>query len=156
MILDFWPAPHPWTPIDRPTIYDTLKAEPPGIVLEIPLGVRDGFGLRGALDHRVLLYQTVHEHPQMGGFVARLSSRVKTGLRHGSRSSGRSLICPKGAPPRLAAPRAPPASCLLTCDVRYVVIDEAEASDELEAFVAKVFSLRLLARSGPRALYAVD
>ena len=124
-------------------------------MLEIPLGVRDGFGLRGALDHRVLFYQTIHEHPQMGGFVARLSSRIKTAY-DADPIIGPILDLSEGRTPAPPGSDAPPAACLLTCDVRYVVIDEAEASDELEAFVAKVFSLRLLARSGPRALYAVD
>jgi hypothetical protein len=158
LMADVWPAPHPWTPIDRPAIYQRLASQPPGIVLEIPLGVGDGFGVRGDLDHRTLFYQTMHRHPQMGGFVARLSSRIKTAYDNDPiigpvlKLSEHSLtsVAPPLAPP---APRAP---CALTCDVRYVVINEATVSSELRSFIAKAFHLRLLEQTGARALYAVE
>jgi hypothetical protein len=152
LIIDYHPSPRPWTPIDRPAIYDTLSRQPPGVVLEIPLGVRDGFGHRGALDHRVLYYQTIHGHPQMGGFVARLSGRVKSAYETDpvvgpllDLSEGKSVSVSTAA-----------STCVLTCDVRYVVIDESTASRELQAFAVRSFSLQPIGRSGPRALYSVQ
>ena len=47
-----------------------------GAVLELPTGLRDGFGERGHLDHRLLAHQLVHERPVVGGFVARLSPGI--------------------------------------------------------------------------------
>ena len=154
LVLDFWPA-HPSIPVERPAIYDTLASEPPGVVLEIPLGLRDGFGERGALNHHALVFQTVHGHPQMGGFVARLSSRVESAYEHDP-IVGPILALSEGKPAAEAPSAEPPAQCDLTCGVRYVVIDDAAASTELQAFVARSFRLRLRQRSGSRALYEVD
>ena len=50
---------------------------PRGTVLEVPLGIRDGSGERGKLDPWLSYYQTVHGQPEMGGFVARLSNRIR-------------------------------------------------------------------------------
>jgi hypothetical protein len=77
LLIDFWPAPQPMVPIDRPSLYaTTLRSQPPGPVLDLPLGLRDGFGDHGHLDHRARFYQTLHQHPIAGGFVARLSPRI--------------------------------------------------------------------------------
>jgi hypothetical protein len=47
------------------------------IVVELPVGLRDGFGEVGQFDHRALVYQTFHHRPIAGGFVARLAPRVR-------------------------------------------------------------------------------
>ena len=47
----------------------------PGAVLELPLGIRDGFGEYGVLDSRVQDHQTLHEKPLVGGFVSRMPAR---------------------------------------------------------------------------------
>lgn len=49
---------------------------PAGAVLELPVGLRDGFGERGAFDHRALVHQFAHGRPLAGGFVARLSPGI--------------------------------------------------------------------------------
>ena len=49
----------------------------PGSVLELPTGIRDGFGESGGLDHRALVHQLVHQRPLVGGFVARLSPDLR-------------------------------------------------------------------------------
>ncbi len=46
-------------------------------VVELPLGVRDGFGEEGRFDHRALVHQVAHERPLAGGFVARLPDRIR-------------------------------------------------------------------------------
>ena len=165
LVADYAPAAHAWTALDEDTaMYETLKEQPPGIVLELPLGIRDGFGVRGRLDHRVLFYQTIHGHPLIGGFVARLSSRIKSAYNADPVIS-RFLDLSETPPPALPAPPAlserqrvegPAPVCGLACDVRYVVVDEAAASGALKQFAASVFDLRRLASSGPRTLYAVN
>jgi hypothetical protein len=158
VLVDFRPGAHPWLALDRPAIYDVLRSQPPGVVLEVPLGYRDGFGQRGRLDHRALFYQTIHEHPLTGGFVARLSSRIKNAYESDpliaqllDLSEGRSVVVTP-TPPALPAPPAP--TCI-SCSVRYVVVDEAFASPELQSFVTRSFALQPLARSGARALYSI-
>lgn len=154
VVADYLPAAQPWIGVDHPGVYDTLRDQPAGAVLEVPLGLRDGFGDRGRLDHRVLFYQTIHEHPLIGGFVARLSSRIR--LAYESDPVIRTILdLSEDKPASLSVSPASPAQCV-SCDVSYVVIDEASASSELQAFVAKSFELRPLARSGTRALYSVQ
>src|SRR5262249_62393687 len=58
-------------------MYRAIAGGGPGAVLELPLGVRDGFGEAGLLDESVLFYQTIHERPIAGGFVARLPPSVR-------------------------------------------------------------------------------
>jgi hypothetical protein len=59
-----------------PPVYRAL-AGGQGTVLELPAGMRDGFGEVGRFDGRVLLHQTVHGRPIVGGVVARLSPRTR-------------------------------------------------------------------------------
>ena len=151
VILDFWPAPHAWTPIDRPALYETLKWLPRGVVLDVPMGIRDGFGERGKLDHMALFYQTIHGQPMVGGFVARLSRRIKTGYE--SDPVFRSLLdLSEGRPPEAGS-----ASCRdsLACAVRYLVINEAQASQDLVKFVHDTFDMTPVEREENRTLFAV-
>jgi hypothetical protein len=152
VVLDFWPAPFVWTPLDRPALYETLKGLPPGVLLEVPMGVRDGFGERGKLDHMALFYQTTHGHPLVGGFVARVSSRIKNAYE--SDPIFRPLLDLSEG--RAAEPGS--ASCResLACQVRYVVIDEGAASPDLVRFVNEAFSITPVQRDGARALYTVN
>ena len=151
VVFDFWPAPHAWMPIDRPHLYETLQQLPEGTVLEIPMGIRDGFGERGKLEHTTLFYQTIHGQRMVGGFVARLASRIKTAYESDpvfrpllDLSVGKLL-------------EAPAASCTnsLACAVNYVVIDETAESPGLAKFVNDVFELAPVERSNRRTLYEV-
>lgn len=72
LLIDFAAAPSPLTRLDAPATYRTLAEMPSGAVLELPMGIRDGYGQYGALDHRTLVYQTIHRKPMVGGFVARI------------------------------------------------------------------------------------
>jgi hypothetical protein len=49
-------------------------------VVELPAGLRDGFGEVGRMDHRALVHQMTHQRPLVGGFVARLSPRLRHAL----------------------------------------------------------------------------
>jgi hypothetical protein len=141
-------------PIDAPAIYGPLQRLPPGVVLEIPLGIRDGFGSRGNLDEHVLFYQTVHEHPQMGGFVARLSKRVAADYE--SDPIVRPILDLSERPSRVERPQElGPCRESLACSVRYVIVNETDAPGELKDFVARSFSLRLVDQDATRALYVV-
>jgi hypothetical protein len=77
IVADFAAAPlalfHPVTP----AVYQVLAGMPAGAVLELPMGIRDGFGEYGQLDHGTLVYQSVHRKPMVGGFVARMTDQLK-------------------------------------------------------------------------------
>jgi hypothetical protein len=154
VLVDYWPATRAWAPIEAPPIYRALKDLPPGTLLNIPLGFRDGFGARGHLDDRVLFYQTVHEHPQMGGFVARLSKRVENAYDSDPIVS-RILDLSEGLPAVPTQPGDTPCQSSLACSVKYIVVDKTLASGELIAFVADSFSLKRIDQSGASTLYAV-
>jgi hypothetical protein len=73
------PGPVPMQPIPAADEVDATLRESAasGAVAELPLGIRDGFGEAGLLDHRALVHQVWHERPIAGGFVARLAEPVR-------------------------------------------------------------------------------
>jgi len=150
--LDCWPRPHPFLPLERPALYASMNARPEGIVLEIPLGIADGITARGAIDYRVLYHQTLHEHPQTGGAISRMSPRT-TAAFDADPILGPILDLSEGRAP---LPATPLCRASLACGVRYIVVTESAASEALKAFVTKSFSLQPLAREDGRALYLVE
>jgi hypothetical protein len=73
LIADYLPAPAEITQLDPVHTVDVIAASArPGAVLEVPFGLKDGFGETGSLDPRAMWFQTVHHRPMAGGFVARL------------------------------------------------------------------------------------
>jgi hypothetical protein len=153
--LECWPRPHPFVPLGRSMLYASMKTMPPGVVLEIPLGIVDGTATRGTIDYRVLYYQTLHEHPQMGGVISRMSPRTRAAF-DADPIVGPLLDLSEGrAPGRGTTPQAP-CRASLACGVRYVVVTERAASDALSAFVTASFSLQPLAHEDGRTLYLVE
>ena len=52
--FEYWDAPIPLTPLDRPPVYQALAAAPPGAVCEVPFGIGDGLSVGvGSQDRRV-------------------------------------------------------------------------------------------------------
>jgi hypothetical protein len=146
ILLDYWPAPQAFVPFDRPPLYATLRSLPAGPVLDLPLGLRDGFGEGGHLDHHALFYQTLHEHPIGGGFVARLSPRVRRAYEDDPVLSV--LLSEK-------AITAPPAQAqTLACAFRYVILPKASPALTVDV-VNRVFELERLDADDARDLYRV-
>lgn len=152
VLLDAWPRANPVVPVERPPLYETLRSQPAGAVLEVPLGTRDSFQKRGFLDHQVLFYQTLHEHPIVGGTVSRLSPRTIRAYDEDP-ILGPLLDLSEGKPPAAAQANC---SDSLACVVRYVVIDENLASEAARQFIGNTFSLEKLEQNGARVLYRVD
>jgi hypothetical protein len=150
LLVDFLPSPIPLVALDRPAAYVELGRRPAGAVLELPLGIRDGFGEVGRLDHRTLYYQTFHHQPILGGFVARLPQsltrdlqasptiRVLLQLSRGMGVDASEQAAGLSAAPRLFGDRA----------VRYVMVDTRATSPELRAFVAQLPVERTFAADG--------
>jgi hypothetical protein len=138
-----------------PDIYSTLSELEPGVLLELPLGIRDGFGAEGRLDHEALFHQTDHQRPIAGGFVARLSPRLLS--RYTTEpvlsslltlSDGRSL-----SPQNVARDRAAAAARLEEWGVSVVVVRKRDASAELNQYVREVLGVRLIREDAQRELY---
>jgi len=145
LLVDYWPAPQPMVSIDRPSLYaTTLRAQPAGAVLDLPLGLRDGFGERGHLDHRALFYQTLHQHPMAGGFVARLSPRIVEAY-----SADPILgILLSGAAPASTTGQS------LACTFRYLTIPIAATPGTREE-IARDFTLERLGGDETRELFRI-
>jgi hypothetical protein len=130
------------------------SADRSAIVVELPTGMRDGFGETGRFDHRALAHQMAHGHPLAGGFVARLSPRARgeidassalVALSQFSRSTdgstGREL--PAGI-----------AYDLLSLGITHVVVNQEVMGTEVGPML-EARGLRLLVQTETRALYAV-
>ena len=155
MLVELWPRPLPLLALDRPPVYETLAAAPPGAVLELPVGIRDGFGAEGRIDSSVLYYQTLHAKPIVGGYVSRLP-RSRVDEIHASPvlstllrlSAGESVPLPPDA-------GATSAAALVHMDVRYVVVNTEMASRPLREHVATM-PLTLIKASGVHELYELQ
>jgi hypothetical protein len=158
VVADYLPAAPPTYAPGHPTAYDAIEhGGAPGAVLELPLGLRDGLGETGHFDTRVLYYQSFHERPILGGFVARLAPSVRDRYRElpvvGALlrlSGGGSLADESSEEDRK---RAGPA--LAGLGVRYVVVNLQSAPPDLLSYVQAVLPLRLLARDQERSVYEV-
>jgi hypothetical protein len=119
--------------------------------------LRDGFAEVGALDEAVLLYQTVHERPLVGGFVARLppaiarSYEVMPVIRSLLRlSSGISAVdADISVTPRDAA------GMLASAGIAFIVLDTRRASADLIQYVQSKIELRRIAEEDGRVFYEV-
>jgi hypothetical protein len=157
ILLEFWPVAHPILQLRVPEIYSALSNLESGALLELPLGVRDGFGAQGRLDHEALFHQTIHGRPIFGGFVARLSPRVRVLYSTEpvlssllTLSSGKTLTAAD-----LARDRALAADRLHRWRVRAVVVRKEEASAELVRYVREILGVRLIAEDETRQVYVV-
>ena len=156
-MIDFLPVPFPIRAVDRPAVYTMLRSLPPGGILEIPLGVRDGFGADGRIDPRTLFFQTIHEKPMVGGYISRVPQSIKDAYRTSPVLGP--LLRLSGA----LAPLAPPGpdagrhagEFLRQQGVRYVIVDTEIATPEVRAYV-EAMPVRVIARDGTRLLYGLE
>lgn len=151
VLLDYWPARQPLIEPTVLPVYRTLAQLPRGVVLEAPLGIRDGSGEQGQIDPWIPYYQTVHGHDEMGGFVARLSNRVRTSYVSDP------IIGPVLEMSEHRQPVLRQEICRdsLACSVRYVVVRNT-APPALHAFLRAAFVFSMIEQSDDRTLYRVD
>jgi hypothetical protein len=160
IVADYLPAPFPLVALERPAVYGTLRDRTePGVVCELPLGLRDGFGVRGTFDERVLFYQTIHGRPLVGGFVARLPTNVAAAYEADPLIGDLLRLSSAGAP--VDSEREPPpadvvAASLRANGIRWIVVDRERASPRLVKYVELVLPLTSVAQDGERRLYFVD
>lgn len=160
IVADNVPAPFPLLALNRPAVYETLRDRTePGVVCELPFGVRDGFGVRGTFDERVLFYQTIHGRPLVGGFAARLPTHVAAAYEADPLIADLLRLSSAGA--AADADREPPsadvvAASLRAYGIRWIVVNRERASSRLLKYVKEVLPLTALAQDGERSLYFVN
>jgi hypothetical protein len=159
VVLDFVPRRPAHYLMELPTVYRELTRDrSPGAVCELPMGVRDGLGELGRFDSRALYWQTFHQRPILGGFVARIPSSIRARYLAmpviGSLlrlSSGAALTAEHPDEDRTQA-----ATILASLGVRYVVVNASSCSPDLLSYVRRTLPLRLVSEEKGRALYVVD
>jgi len=153
-MADYASAPIPLYQSEVPGIYRVLRSRSDeSAVLELPMGIRDGFGSHGSPDPGSPLFQTVHEHPVVGGFLARIPDRITRGyLDDPIFGPLLQLSSPVGRDVTLPSPRDLHDG-LNQRGVRYVVVRRAEASASMTALVQEAFGSSLIASDAGRDLY---
>jgi hypothetical protein len=143
--------------MDRPAIYDTLRDRvEQGAVCELPLGIRHGLGGNGAFDDRVLFYQTIHQRPLTGGFVARLPASVASAYEADPLLAGLLRLSEgEGEASQPLPDRQLAAERLRALGIAFVVLNRGSASPKLTDYVEQVLPLTLIGEEGSRALYLV-
>jgi hypothetical protein len=160
LVVESLPAPFPVTRLPAPGFYETLRDRPEaGAVCELPLGVRDGFGERGAMSESVLFYQTIHARPIVGGYLSRLPASLlafyaNDPLLNGLLQLSEPASATEPAPTALADASVA-AERLRANGIAFVVLDRAAAPARLTEYVERVLPLELIASEGERQLYVV-
>jgi hypothetical protein len=158
LVLDFLPrGPASYRP-DYPDVYRTLAEQRGnGAVVELPIGLRDGFGETGRMDMRILYYQTLHGRPITGGFVARLDPRVIAAYQVHPvlgvllrLSSGKPLDSQQLLPQTLAG------DILRSQNFQFVVLNRRTSPPDLVRYVESGLPLQVLDRDEERTLYAIS
>jgi hypothetical protein len=158
VLADFWIAPFPTASIECPAIYRVLRDRPEsGAVAELPLGLGDGLGALTPFDDRVLVCQTIHGRPLVGGVLARLPSNVFATYRADPliaawlRLSGAAAnVAPEATLPdgTLAGER------MAADDIMFVMLNRRTASPQLRDYVEHVLPVTMLAQDEERTLFA--
>ncbi len=137
--------------IERHMAEDALK----GSVLDMPLGLQDGFGQLGQFDSRSLARQMHHQRPMVGGFIARVPERIKAAYL--DRPTTAALIALSSNPTENPPPPLPDdlATPLALDGIRYVVIDRALIALPARAELERR-GLRFVLQEGARELYCTS
>lgn len=156
LILEALPGRVPLTVLPQPDTVDRALAAATdgGGVIELPTGLRDGFGERGAFDHRALMHQMVHGRPLAGGFVARLSPSV---VRQYDESPVLSRLLEISAPgPGDVHPVIPAAATSRDLGFSYLVVNrDLVGEDRLPRAEITAAGWEIQRTDGPRELFTV-
>ncbi|HEX5475605.1 MAG TPA: hypothetical protein VFX12_13180 [Vicinamibacterales bacterium] len=158
LVADAWPLPPPIYRLPPTAVDEALaRVAGGGAVCELPLGLRDGFGVIGRFDSTVLYHQTVYERPLVGGFVGRLPPAIAT--EYASLPIVAALLRLSGGG-TFEAERGtfgrPDATALLQASgIKFVVIDRQLAPAALVRYVNATLTLRMIAADGRRTAYVL-
>jgi hypothetical protein len=153
VVIESAPLPFPTYSLPAPDRVDAvLRVARNAVVVELPTGVRDGFGEWGRFDHRALVHQMAHEQRLVGGFTARLQPSLTAAYR--DQSAFKVLFdWSEGAQNRDYLP-ADLGARLRAAGVGYVVVEQDAFSSMRPALELR--GLRFMVSDGGRELYRVD
>ncbi|MFN7918055.1 MAG: hypothetical protein U0Q55_22090 [Vicinamibacterales bacterium] len=132
-------------PAAVPSVFALIAAEQDesGRVLMLPTGIRDGTASTGDFDPSSSYFQTIHQHPVLGGYISRVSDwRREISLQdpvlrvlYAYSAKGEVEEAARGNAVRHAR-----AFMARTC-LAWVVLDRARATESLRAFATEAFGL---------------
>ncbi|HVB38004.1 MAG TPA: hypothetical protein VND92_05670, partial [Vicinamibacterales bacterium] len=156
IVFSYFQAPLAMYQPEPLAIYTRLAALPQtGALLELPFGLADGFGERGRFDRRDLYYQTIHQRPIAGGFIARLSPRVLAEYARLPVIGPLWKLSDDETVPPADLPAGPAALDALAREgFAFVLLNRAEAPPALARYVDSL-PLTLVMRDGERELLAI-
>ncbi len=185
-LLEHVAIPLPLSDMRVPAVYREIAAEvdpTPGVVMELPLGWRNGARVVGKKDTIIMAvqwYQTVHHRPILGGNTSRnpefkfqyFSEAPLLDLLIGMVNAAdepwhealRAELAPisswaSGAaqppPAWLAEQRAQAARVLNFLDIAYVVVHRSRVPKELAWYVDMIFPVQRIREEGDLVLYRV-
>ena len=136
ILIDFIAAPRPMVALEQAPLFDRLAQRPAGAVLDVPTGIRDGFGPEGRFDAAALYRQTVHGKPIVTGYISRLPPAVRQRYHDSPAMRALFALSSGAAPPADAADPATAATELSSrWKVRYIVVDRRNAPEAAQGFV---------------------
>jgi hypothetical protein len=132
----------------------TLAQDPtPGSVLELPIGLLDGFGQTGRFDFRAMEHQIAHGRPIVGGAISRITPRITRAYGEWSAVAALMDASSDPSPDQLAALPTTLGSDLAQRGVRYVVVNTDAVAISRGTLVRR--GLRFVEADGSRELYRV-
>jgi hypothetical protein len=144
-IFEYWDSPIPLTPLDRPSVYQTLAAAAAGPVCEVPFGIGDGLSAGvGSQERRALYYATMHEHPLAGGYIGRMPSDAAH--RYERMAIAGDLLRLSDGRTNVRAAGDDDGPC------RYLVVNRSAISEPLRAYLEQL-PLRRIESDAERDLY---
>lgn len=153
---ELWPAPRPLFSAAIPAVYAIVRDDPrPVRIIELPFGVRDGVSSAGNFRPRYQFNQTLHGKRLIGGYLSRVSPRVRRDLeRRPVLDALLRLSAGQTVPDDLRA-RAMAAAPEFTAhaDIGWVLMREDLVSPELRALATTLFGLEFVAQEGTKQLY---
>lgn len=155
LALEALPAPVQPQVLPRPDAVDEMlrTAPEPGAVAELPMGLRDGFGQSGDLEHRALAHQMAHGRPLAGGFVARLAPGLQRAYAETPILNELVAISTPAETGQALEPQA--AARAFDAGIAFLVVNRDTFVDRrLSRGTLEKAGFTFLASSGPRELYA--
>ena len=154
VLVEFIAAPRPIVMLSHPPLFERLAAMPDGALLDLPVGIRDGFGSDGRFDATALYHQTIHGKPLVSGYVSRLLPSVRR--RYEESPAMQTLFSLSSGVVPAAAPTAREVAAELVehWTVTYVVMDARVTPPALRAFV-DAMGARLIDKDDVRRLYVL-
>jgi hypothetical protein len=120
------------------------------------MGLRDGFRETGLLDHRTLVYQTIHGRPMTGGFVARMPPGVWRAYEQDALLRALlALSSPAGTNGAAPPDRDAAGARLRANGIAFVMLNRRLSPAALIEYVEGTLPLALIASDDERSLYTV-